>query len=243
MRIPIYRATHDTVTPVNSRECFPGLPAMTTQRRSASMKTRRILATATLGLFLGFPGLAKAQYRFTTYDVPGSTGTSVNANSQHAIAGQFDDRGGNTHGFVLSRGVYAQVDVAGASFTSVNGINASGEISGIYIDAGGTYHGYFQSKGVLTTLDPPGSTHTQAEFVSARRGRGSLPRCEPDASRFHLEQGCLHDVRRARLGGPARDRGLRDQRPWTGRGHLRGRRWQPPRLLAEQGDLHNARRS
>ena len=30
------------------------------------MTTRRILATVALGLFLGFPGLAKAQYNFTT---------------------------------------------------------------------------------------------------------------------------------------------------------------------------------
>ena len=37
------------------------------------MTTRRMLATVALGLFLGLPGLAKAQYSFTTYDVPGST--------------------------------------------------------------------------------------------------------------------------------------------------------------------------
>ena len=44
-----------------------------------------------LGLFLGFPGPAKAQFNFTTIDVPGSTRTAVNANSPHAIAGEFDD--------------------------------------------------------------------------------------------------------------------------------------------------------
>ena len=58
------------------------------------MTTRRTLATVALGLCLGFPGLAKAQYTFTTYDVPGSTRTAVNGNSPHAIAGEFDDASG-----------------------------------------------------------------------------------------------------------------------------------------------------
>ena len=121
------------------------------------MTTRRILATVAMGMFLGFPGPAKAHYRFTTYDVPGSVSTAVNANSPNAIAGQFNDADGNTHGFVLNKGVITTIDVPGAVFTSVNGINASGEILGIYIDAGGTFHGYFWRKGVFTTFDPPGS--------------------------------------------------------------------------------------
>ena len=154
------------------------------------MTTQRFFATVALGLFLGFPGLAKAQYNFTTYDVPGSTRTAVNANSPHAIAGEFDDADGNTHGFVLSNGVLTQIDVPGAVFTSVNGINASGEISGIYIDAGGTYHGYFRQEGRLHHARPARrDPHAGRVPQRAWRGRGSLPRCQPDASRLHLEQG------------------------------------------------------
>ena len=41
------------------------------------MTTQRMFATVALGLFLGFPGLAKAQYNFTTYDAPGSVATAV----------------------------------------------------------------------------------------------------------------------------------------------------------------------
>ena len=133
------------------------------------MTTRRMLATVAMSLLLGFPGLAKAQYHFTSIDVPGSTRTAVNGNTSHAIAGEFDDASGNTHGFVLSKHGYTMIDVPGAVFTSVNGINADEELSGIYIDAGGTYHGYFRSKrGVFTTLDPPGAVRTQAEFLSAK---------------------------------------------------------------------------
>ncbi len=187
------------------------------------MTTQRLFAAVALGLFLGFPGSAKAQFHFTTIDVPGSTRTAVNGNSPHAIAGEFDDADGSTHGFVFSKGILNQIDVPGATYTSVNGINANGEISGIYIDASGTFHGYFRSKGVVTTLDPPGSIHTQAEFLNcAVPGRGSLSRCQPDASRLHLEQGCLHHVRRAWCDGTSRDGGPGDQRPGRDRGRLRG---------------------
>ena len=34
------------------------------------MTTQRLFVAVALGLFLGIPGLAKAQYNFTTYDVP-----------------------------------------------------------------------------------------------------------------------------------------------------------------------------
>src|SRR3954468_23340926 len=127
------------------------------------MTTQRLFATVTVGLFLALPGPTKAQYHFPPSDGPGSSRTAVNGNSPYAIAGEFDDAGGNTHGFVLSNGVFSQMDVPGAVYTSVNGINANGDISGIYVDAGGRFHGYFRSNGVLTTLDPPGAVRTQAE--------------------------------------------------------------------------------
>src|SRR5947209_15506358 len=110
MRLPLNRATHDNVKPVHSRERFPRLPAMTTQRRSATMTTQRLFATVAMGLFLALPGPTKAQYHFTTYDVPGSTRTAINGNSPYAIAGEFDDASGNTHGFVLSNGIFTQIN-------------------------------------------------------------------------------------------------------------------------------------
>ena len=56
MRLCIARLTHDPVTPVDSREWFPSRPAMTTQRRSATMTTQKMFAAVALGLFLGVPG-------------------------------------------------------------------------------------------------------------------------------------------------------------------------------------------
>ena len=63
--------------------------------------------------------------------MPGSTSTAANGNSTHEIAGEFDDAGGSTHGFVLSQGVFTTINVPGAASTSFNGINANGEIAGI----------------------------------------------------------------------------------------------------------------
>src|SRR3954453_12182149 len=107
------------------------------------MMTLRTLAAVALGLLLGVPGAARAQYVFTPIDVPGAAATYANGDSTHEIVGEFDDEDGNTHGFVLSKGVFTQFDVPGANgYTSVNGINAIGERSGIYHD-GARFHGYF----------------------------------------------------------------------------------------------------
>ena len=77
-------------------------------------KSWKTLAAVVLGLVLSIPGLAKAQYDFTTIDVPGATATAANGNSTHEIAGEYADADGNTHGFVLSKGVFTTIDVPGA---------------------------------------------------------------------------------------------------------------------------------
>jgi probable HAF family extracellular repeat protein len=138
------------------------------QRRAMIQKKLAALALA-LGLLLGTPGLpaAGANFNFTTIDVPHSTRTAANGDSTHAIAGEFDDAGGITHGFVLSGGVYTTIDVPGASLTSVNGISARGQLAGTYQDTT-SFHAYFRSTGSFTTLDPPGSIRSQGGFLNAQ---------------------------------------------------------------------------
>jgi hypothetical protein len=76
----------------------------------------------TLGLLVGVPELAMAvTLNVTTIDVPASTRTAVNFNSTNAIAGEFDDAMGFTHGFVLRGGVYTYIDAPGASLTRSTG--------------------------------------------------------------------------------------------------------------------------
>src|SRR6476659_3048501 len=92
--------------------------------------THKLLASTALGLLLVIPRAADAQYAFATIDVPGATRTSATGNSTTALAGEFDDANGNTHGFILSKGVFTTVDVPGAAATGLNGINASGSFTG-----------------------------------------------------------------------------------------------------------------
>ena len=72
-------------------------------------KSWKTLAAVVLGSVLSIPGLAKAQFDFTTIDVPGSTSTAANGNSTHEIAGEYVVDG-NTHGFVLNKGVFTTID-------------------------------------------------------------------------------------------------------------------------------------
>jgi len=139
------------------------------QQWHLAMAARRRLTGVALGLLwlVNAPGLASAQYAFTQLDVPESVATYADGNGVRRIVGEFDDEDG-THGFVLKKGEFARFDVPGAEgYTSINGINASGERAGIYF-AGGRFYGYFWSHGVVTTLDPPDSTFSLAASINGK---------------------------------------------------------------------------
>jgi len=146
-------------------------PALACANRPGGYLHKKMLAALTLGLFLaGVPGLARAaaSFTFTTIDVPGSTGTDANGNSTHAIAGDFTDAGGITHGFVLSSSKFTTIDVPGAASSSVNGINAIGQLDGTYQDTV-RFHAFFSGNGSsFTTLDPPGSIRSLGGFINAQ---------------------------------------------------------------------------
>jgi probable HAF family extracellular repeat protein len=141
---------------------------VTAQNNQATIrKPWKSLVAVAFGLLLSVPGLTQAQYSFTTIDVPNSTATAVNGNSPNAIAGQFDDSDGNTHGFVLNNGSFATIDVPGAGLTIINGINAPGQLVGTYV-AGGMVHSFFDNNGSFITLDPPGAARTQGGSINAK---------------------------------------------------------------------------
>jgi probable HAF family extracellular repeat protein len=109
-------------------------------------------------------------FKFTTIDVPGSTRTAANANSSNAIAGEYDDLSGATHGFILRGSAYTTINVRPPqSYTAINGINLAGQLAGTYIDRSGGFHAFFSDKGVaFTTLTPPGSTRSQGGFINSQ---------------------------------------------------------------------------
>jgi uncharacterized membrane protein len=131
-------------------------------------KPCRSLAAVAFGLLLSVSGLAQAQYRFSTIDVPNATRTAANGNSTHEIAGEFDDAHGHTHGFVLNKGVFTTIDAPGAVASVVNGINAPDRLGGAFLDSMGKFHAFFENKGGFITLDPPGSIRTLGGFINAQ---------------------------------------------------------------------------
>jgi uncharacterized membrane protein len=141
--------------------------------QDATPKIQKKLIALALSLLLGFPGLARADFtfNFTTIDVPGASRTAANANSTNAIAGEYDDAGGITHGFILRGGVYTTFNASApndvVSSTVINGINAAGRLAGTYMGTSRS-HAFFWSQGVLTTLDPSGSTRSQGGFLNAQ---------------------------------------------------------------------------
>ena len=153
--------------------------------RAIIHKPLKSLAAVAFGLLLSVSGLTQAQvstadvkralqYRFIPIDVPGATRTSANGNSTHEIAGDFDDKDGITHGFVVNNhhGVFTTfttIDVLGAKSTSLNGINASGQLVGTYTDVAGTDHAFFKNRGCpAIPLDPAGTVRSQGGFINAQ---------------------------------------------------------------------------
>jgi len=77
------------------------------------------------------------------------------------IVGRYGDATGATHGILfVPPDRFLVYDFPGSTFTSLNGINKSGEIVGRYVDSGGTAHGILlqavrSSAGVTLPLAPP----------------------------------------------------------------------------------------
>lgn len=60
--------------------------------------------------------------------------------------GRYVTGDGKQHGWLLSRGVYTQLDFPGATATTAEGISPEGAIVGSYVSADGKLHAYLLSK-------------------------------------------------------------------------------------------------
>jgi uncharacterized membrane protein len=112
-----------------------------------------------LGLLVGGAALAKADYTFTTSDMPGASSTQAfGINDAGQIVGAFfgpAGLAGPSQSFLLSAGGYTTLDVPGSFSSTANKINASGQIVGSYFD--GSEHGFLLSGGSYTRFDAPSS--------------------------------------------------------------------------------------
>ena len=88
---------------------------------------RVLYSLIALGLILGSAVQTKAEFVFTTIDVPGSSQTEASGiNNSSQIVGDYNSNvDGGTHGFLLSGGGYTTIDVPGSTETRATGINDS----------------------------------------------------------------------------------------------------------------------
>ena len=144
------------------------------------------------GLGSEYPGVGEGAVPLYHDRRARATSTAANGNSTHEIAGQFVDADGNTHGFVLSKGVFTTIDVPDAGLTSVNGISANGRLAGTYEDADEAPC-LFLEQGRLHHARPARLERIARRLPQrAGRGRGRLQGRQRQTSRLHLEQGHLH---------------------------------------------------
>jgi probable HAF family extracellular repeat protein len=71
-----------------------------------------------------------------------------------------------SRGFLYANGIFATIEVPGATSTDVFGINDSGDIVGSYRDAMDMTHGFLYANGKFTTLDFPGARVTVAYDIN-----------------------------------------------------------------------------
>jgi hypothetical protein len=143
-------------------------------------------------------GFVLSQGNYTLIDPPGADhsciGTTVaGINASGDIVGSYPVPGGNCYGrgFLLSHGVYIDVNVPGAVSTGPAAINSKGDILGNYYDSNLAMHGFMLGNGTYTTFDVPGSDF---DFFMGMNARGDIVGAEccvtPNAG-FLLSHGTL----------------------------------------------------
>jgi probable HAF family extracellular repeat protein len=129
---------------------------------------------------------ARADYTFTTLDVPSASSGSTYAygiNATGAVVGFYQDT--SDHGFVYSNGTYTTLnDPSGTYGTYAQGINASGAVVGYYQDASG-YHGFLYSNGIYTTLNDSSATGFEGTIPQGINDSGDVTGYYADASGNH----------------------------------------------------------
>jgi probable HAF family extracellular repeat protein len=86
-------------------------------------------------------------------------------NSNGTIVGYYQAGNNAYHGFRIENGVFTQIDVPNAAWTTANRINDMGYIVGEYYDFAGV-HGYVFDGIAFEELDAPGATWTSATGIN-----------------------------------------------------------------------------
>jgi probable HAF family extracellular repeat protein len=108
-------------------------------------------------------------FKFTTINVPGATATyPLGVNNSRVIVGQYVDKNGASHGYVLQGTKVTTLDDPNGSGTACLGINPNGtmEVVGLYF-SGNTTRGFLYRNGNFTDIPgPAGATGSAAQGVN-----------------------------------------------------------------------------
>lgn len=112
---------------------------------------------------------------FTTIDVPGALATDAwKINSRGLIVGGYEDTGGKSHVFLLSKEDFTTIDFPEAVDTARGldngGINSHGDIVAFYCDDAPcvNLHGFLLSEGEFNSFDFPGAIQTFPFGINSR---------------------------------------------------------------------------
>jgi hypothetical protein len=94
-------------------------------------------------------------YTFTEITKPGKSVQANAINNNGQIVGTF---GAGEDGYVLTNGVFSNVDIPGSTTISVLGINDVGQLVGEYLTGTANEHAFLDDRGVITTFDFSGAS-------------------------------------------------------------------------------------
>lgn len=130
----------------------------------------------TINDFVGHGFLRDAEGNYSKIDFPEAQDTNAKEiNNQGQIVGRFFKPGTGVHGYLLSSGIFSQIDVPfpNGIKTKARGINDAGMIVGTYIDttttplSGSHERGFLRdADGNFSTIDFPGVTFTHASKIN-----------------------------------------------------------------------------
>jgi probable HAF family extracellular repeat protein len=112
-------------------------------------------------------GVVNEAFRGVSF--PGALEQSAEGvNDKGQIVGTYVDTSGDQHGYELSGGVFAVIDVpfAGATATGAEGINNAREIVGGWQDSSGNTHGFTFSRGTYSSFDYPAAADSWAYSIN-----------------------------------------------------------------------------
>jgi hypothetical protein len=112
------------------------------------------------------PFVHKADGSFLLLPIANAQATGLNDHG--LVSGFYNDKDGNSHGFLWQSGSPRTVDFAGAVSTQLLGVNNLGQAVGSYIDGNKVTHGLVYNSGArsFTRIDVPGSSSTVVNGIN-----------------------------------------------------------------------------